>query len=95
MLIHLRLTELLYLNTNIPVNSRVKDRANLRRGLYFAYYMSIYKKDNYSEPQKYEVRISINKGCRDGTYAGHGAGNMQIENLINKSTDTKNTDAKP
>lgn len=57
--------------------------------------MSIYKKDNYSEPQKYEVRISINKGCRDGTYAGHGAGNMQIENLINKSTDTKNTDTKP
>ena len=43
------------------------------------------KKDNYSEPQKYEVRISINKGCRDGTYAGHGAGNMQIENLINKN----------
>ena len=35
LLIHLRLTELLYLNTNIPVNSRVKDRANLRRGLYF------------------------------------------------------------
>ena len=31
----------------------------------------------------------INKGCRDGIYAGHGAGNMQIENLINKSTDTK------
>lgn len=56
--------------------------------------MSIYKKDNYSEPQKYEVRISINKGCRDGIYAGHGAGNMQIENLINKSTDTKNTDTK-
>lgn len=56
--------------------------------------MSIYKKDNYSEPQKYEVRISINKGCRDGIYEGHGAGNMQIENLINKSTDTKNTDTK-
>lgn len=56
--------------------------------------MSIYKKDNYSGPQKYEVRISINKGCRDGIYAGHGAGNMQIENLINKSTDTKNTDTK-
>lgn len=56
--------------------------------------MSIYKKDNYSEPQKYEVRISINKGCRDGIYARHGAGNMQIENLINKSTDTKNTDTK-
>lgn len=56
--------------------------------------MSIYKKDNYSEPQKHEVRISINKGCRDGIYAGHGAGNMQIENLINKSTDTKNTDTK-
>ena len=37
------------------------------------------KKDNYSEPQKYEVRISINKGCRDGTYAGHGAGNMQLK----------------
>lgn len=44
--------------------------------------------------KKYEVRISINKGCRDGIYAGHGAGNMQIENLINKSTDTKNTDTK-
>ena len=29
-------------------------------------------------------KISINKGCRDGIYAGHGAGNMQIENLINK-----------
>lgn len=56
--------------------------------------MSIYKKDNYSGPQKYEVRISINKDCRDGIYAGHGAGNMQIENLINKSTDTKNTDTK-
>ena len=56
--------------------------------------MSIYKKDNYSEPQKHEVRISINKDCRDGIYAGHGAGNMQIENLINKSTDTKNTDTK-
>lgn len=56
--------------------------------------MSIYKKDNYLGPQKYEVRISINKGCRDGIYAGHGAGNMQIENLINKSTDTKNTDTK-
>lgn len=44
--------------------------------------------------KKYEVRISINKDCRDGIYAGHGAGNMQIENLINKSTDTKNTDTK-
>lgn len=44
--------------------------------------------------KKYEVWISINKGCRDGIYAGHGAGNMQIENLINKSTDTKNTDTK-
>ena len=55
--------------------------------------MSIYKKDNYSEPQKYEVRISINKGCRDGIYAGRGVGNMQIENLINKSTDTKNINA--
>lgn len=44
--------------------------------------------------KKYEVRISINKGYRDGIYAGHGAGNMQIENLINKSTDTKNTDTK-
>ncbi len=42
----------------------------------------------------YEKKISINKGCRDGIYAGHGAGNMQIENLINKSTDTKNTDTK-
>ena len=94
MLIHLRLTELLYLNTNIPVNSRVKDRANLRRGLYFCVLYVDIKNDNYSEPQKYEVRISINKGCRDGIYAGHGAGNMQIENLINKSTDTKNTDTK-
>jgi hypothetical protein len=25
--------------------------------------MSIYKKDNYSEPQKYEVRISIIKAA--------------------------------
>lgn len=95
MLIHLRLTELLYLNTNIPVNSRGKGPRQFKaRSLFLRIICRYIKKDNYSEPQKYEVRISINKGCRDGTYAGHGAGNMQIENLINKSTDTKNTDTK-
>ena len=68
MLIHLRLTELLYLNTNIPVNSRVKDRANLRRGLYFCvlYVDIIMKKITIQNHEKYEVRISINRGDRDG-----------------------------
>lgn len=58
--------------------------------------MSIYNKKItiQNHPLTYEKKISINKGCRDGIYAGHGAGNMQIENLINKSTDTKNTDTK-
>ena len=58
--------------------------------------MSIYSKKItiQNHPLTYEQKISINKGCRDGIYAGHGAGNMQIENLINKSTDTKNTDTK-
>lgn len=58
--------------------------------------MSIYNKKItiQNHPLTYEQKISINKGCRDGIYAGHGAGNMQIENLINKSTDTKNTDTK-
>lgn len=58
--------------------------------------MSIYNKKItiQNNPLTYEKKISINKGCRDGIYAGHGAGNMQIENLINKSTDTKNTDTK-
>lgn len=58
--------------------------------------MSIYNKKItiQNHPLTYEKKISINKSSRDGIYAGHGAGNMQIENLINKSTDTKNTDAK-
>lgn len=58
--------------------------------------MSIYSKKItiQNHPLTYEQKISINKGCRYGIYAGHGAGNMQIENLINKSTDTKNTDTK-